>query len=95
MCTCLSLQIITFIDQTECYDPTGVIAATVVLSLTTPLLICLVIVLATCLGVTYCKLHRLQQPEGQPLVPYGGAGGGDGGGGGGDGGGDHPNDRDN
>ena len=86
MCTCLSLQIIAFIDQTEC---TRVIAATVVLSLTTPLLICLVIVLATCLGVTYCKLHRLQQPEGQPLVPYGGAGGGDGGGG------DHPNDRDN
>ena len=71
-----------FVDQTECYYPPGVNAATVVLYLATFILICLVIVLAIILAVACKKLrgrHRQHQHEGQPLLPqYGGAGGGGG-----------------
>ena len=72
-----------FVDQTECYYPSGVNAATVVMSLATFILICLVIVLAIILAVACKKLRgrrRQHQHEGQHLLPqYGGVGGGGGG----------------
>ena len=72
-----------FIDQT---DSPGSIAAIVVLAITTVILFCLVMFLATrdgLLAVAYHKLDgglcRQRQREEQPLVQYDNTGGGGGG----------------